>query len=227
MTKRRQTRAIAGCPQAPRPVAVLRESGTECIGTPCLRRRGRAGPSCRDGPQLSSPWCRPGGSCRPQAVREPWRCRATKAFAVPAARRDQAEAWNLTRKLKMVSSFQMSLPDEPNARARARKAYHSDGRAIHPKIEKQTYLPSKDAQSLHKSCRDPGEGRANLEVAICNLKLVIPTPSGAEGEGSAARRKMQIPHSVRDDKVCGIWRSGMVEEKGGVTARAAIAMRLL
>ena len=73
-------------------------------------------------------------------------------------------------------------------------------------------------KSLHKSCRYPGEGQANLEVAICNLKLVIPTPSGAEGEGSAARRKMQIPHSARDDKVWGIWSAGMEDEKCGLTA---------
>src|ERR1700686_4563455 len=174
MTKCRQTPAIAEYPRAPRPVAVLRESAAAYSGTPCLRRRGRESPSCRDDPRSSSPWYRPGGSCRPQAVRGPWRCRATKAFAATAARTGPVEAWNLTRKLKTLSSFQVSLPNATDARKAAAKEYHRRGRHA-PQIDKP--------QTLHKSCRDPGEGPANLEVAICNLKLVEGIGSaGMEGE---------------------------------------------
>src|SRR5258708_3958104 len=49
-------------------------------------------------------------------------------------------------------------------------------------------MPSENAQSLHKSCRDPAECSANLEVAICNLK-------------HSASWKIQgvvIPNEVRD-----------------------------
>src|SRR5260370_42424498 len=49
-------------------------------------------------------------------------------------------------------------------------------------------MPSGNAQSLHKSCRDPAECSANLEVAICNLK-------------HSASWKIQgvvIPNEVRD-----------------------------
>src|SRR5260370_36682110 len=157
MTKRRQSPAIAGYPQAPRPVAVLRESDAECSGTLCLRRRGRAGPSCRDGPQSSSPWYRPGGSCRRQAIREPWRCHATKAFAAPAARRGQVEAWNLIRKLKMLSSFQMSLPNTPKARACPKSIPFGWARNT-PQIEKQTYPPHK----MHQVCTNRAEIREKM-----------------------------------------------------------------
>jgi hypothetical protein len=37
-------------------------------------------------------------------------------------------------------------------------------------MKKAEGIPSREAQRLHKTCRDPGERPANLEVAICNLK---------------------------------------------------------
>jgi hypothetical protein len=37
-------------------------------------------------------------------------------------------------------------------------------------MKKAEGILSREAQSLHKSCRDPGERPSNLEVAICNLK---------------------------------------------------------
>jgi len=108
----------------------------------------------------------------------------------------------------------------PGARPLAAKEYHLDGAPCTPQVKKREGIPSKEAQSLHKSCRDPREGPANLEVAICNFKLVIPTLSGAEGERCATSRKMQIPHFVRDDKV---WR---IRVKSAISLpRAAIAMR--
>src|SRR5258708_12938819 len=112
MTKRRQTPAIAGYPRTPRPVAALRECGAEYSETLGLRRRGRENPSCRDGPRLSSLWYRPDGSCRRQAVREPWHCRATKAFAAPAARNNHAEARNPVLTFRPLSSLNQ-LPPTP------------------------------------------------------------------------------------------------------------------
>ena len=107
---------------------------------------------------------------------------------------------------------------------RARKAYHSDGRTIHPKLRNRR-IPltrcTKFTQIVQRSCRTSSK----FAVAICNLKLVVPTLSAAEGEGSAARRKMQIPHFVRDDKVWGI---GALESrvKGAASLpQAAIARR--
>src|SRR5467141_360540 len=172
MTKRRQTPAIAGCHQAPRPVAVLRESGAECIGTPGLRRRGRENPSCRDGPQLSSLWYRPGGFCHPQAVREPERCRATKAFAAPAARRGPAEAWNLTRKLRTLSSFQMR---PTQGRPPQKNTIRED--AMHCKLTWH--------KVLHKSCRDP------------EIVLQIPNGSQSLGELGALEWRVKVRSHCR------------------------------
>src|SRR5260370_507760 len=48
-----------------------------------------------------------------------WHCRATKAFAAPAARKNQAEAWNRVRKLRTLSSLKVRP-----ARPLAAKEYH-------------------------------------------------------------------------------------------------------
>src|SRR5258708_14127216 len=152
MTKRRQTPAIAGYPRTPRPVAALRECGAEYSETLGLRRRGRENPSCRDGPRLSSLWYRPDGSCRRQAVREPWHCRATKAFAAPAARKNQAGAWNRVRKLRTLSSLKVRP-----ARPLAAKEYHRMARLAPRKCRKAEGMRSETAQRLHHACRDPVE----------------------------------------------------------------------
>src|SRR5260221_14072343 len=56
--------------------------------------------------------------------------------------------------------------------ATSRFAEHSAG-SLHDLCKLCAFsggMPSENAQSLHKSCRDPAECSANLEVAICNLK---------------------------------------------------------
>jgi hypothetical protein len=57
---------------------------------------------------------------------------------------------------------------------------------------------AKACQTVKQAVVKLGAG-AVYELHLIN-RLVIPTLSGAEGEGSAVRRKMQIPRFARDDK---------------------------
>src|ERR1700674_377274 len=204
MTKCRQTPAIAEYPRAPRPVAVLRESAAECSGTPGLQRRGRAGPSCRDGAQLSSPWYSLVGFCHPQAVPEPWRCHGTKALAATAARRDPVEA--STRQLKIFSSFQVSLPNAPDARRLPQKNTIGED-AMHPKL------------ISHKLCTNRAEIREKVQQI---LRLQFATSNLSRELGALEWRvKSAVSHCRGLLSRCGHRQNFFHVNLGGVISRIA------
>src|SRR5260370_2530250 len=91
---------------------------------------------------------------------------------------------------------------------RARKAYHSDGRAIHPKIEKQTDPP----QKMHKVCANRAEIRekttkpGELGAPEWRVKRAVSPPRAASARRSPAeslpRRSWwdNFPYSRRSSK---------------------------
>src|SRR5580658_8518175 len=80
---------------------------------------------------------------------------------------DQAAVWNWTRRLRKLSSLKArggaGHVREKNTIGRA---------ALHPSIEIKERISTREAQSLHKSCRDRENGQQSLEASARRLRAV-------------------------------------------------------